>query len=152
MDVSPCVQVKARCEIKSARVAVVRRPLDILLTDLVVHAPAAVDELELSVGDESSHDLLHLRRLSLPPHLEEGLLDVDELSICIELQLLHDGVEDVAHGRVLNRIVRAQIVLVNGLQPAWTRTAEGKANATKSWAERQRRNNERELGVESSGR
>lgn len=92
--------------------------LSLLLTDLVVHAPAAVDELELPIGDQSSHDLLHLRRLSLPPHLEECLLDVDELSLGVELQLLHHGVEDVAHGRVLNRIVRAQIVLVDGLQPA----------------------------------
>lgn len=109
---------ESEMESTRASVAVVRRPLDLLLTDLVVHAPAAVDELELSIGDQSSHDLLHLRCLPLPPHLEERLLDIDELSIGVELQLLHHGVEDVAHGRVLNRIVRAQIVLVNGLQPA----------------------------------
>ena len=29
-----------------------------------------------------------------------------------------DGVEDVAHGGVLDRVVRARVVLVDGLQPA----------------------------------
>jgi hypothetical protein len=50
---------------------------------LVVHGPATVDELELTLLHELDDAIVHRRGLLQPPADEESNLDVDELAIGI---------------------------------------------------------------------
>ena len=60
---------------------------------LIVHAPAAIGELELRVLDQCGGDrALGVARL-LPPAREEGRLDVDEPAVRVGCQVLHDRVD-----------------------------------------------------------
>ena len=77
---------------------------------LIVHAPAAVGELELRVLDQRGGErALDVARL-LPPAREEGRLDVDEPPVRIGRQVLHDRVD-----REVDLLLE---VLVDGHLPA----------------------------------
>ena len=85
---------------------------------LVVHAPAAIDELEPALVDEPPDDGLHLVALLEPPLLEEGHLDVDESLLPIHQQLRNHRVEDVLDAGVTEALLRPVKVLVHRLEPA----------------------------------
>ena len=70
---------------------------------LVVHAPPAVDELELLGGHEVAHKIATVVGRLLPPACEEGNLHVDELPVRIARERIHDRVYDIVHilGKVL---------------------------------------------------
>jgi len=80
---------------------------------LVVHAPAAVGELEPALGHQAPRECPALGRELAPPTLEEGLLDVGEGARGVALEARDDRVDDVADARVLDRVVRAGEVLVD---------------------------------------
>ena len=60
-----------------------------------MHAPRAVDELELAAGDQPLGDVAPRVRLLVPPAREEAGLDVDEVAHRVLLELVDDGVDDV---------------------------------------------------------
>ena len=66
----------------------------LLLLRTDVHAPASVDELELSVGHDSVELLQLLRAESAPPSLEEGLLAVREAALRVLSESEQNAVED----------------------------------------------------------
>ncbi len=90
---------------------------DVVRRRLVVHAPAAVDKVELAARNERLRRRLARRRELAPPPLEEGLLDVRELARRVLRERRHHRVEDHPHVRVLDRVVRAAEVLVDRLEP-----------------------------------
>lgn len=78
---------------------------------------------------------LHLFILLVPPAPEIGNLDVSEAALGVVLgwpvserygiearrrthEAARDGVEDVLHSGVLDRVVRSVVVLIDGLKPA----------------------------------
>ena len=71
--------------------------LDIKRRCLVVHAPSAVDELELPTRDEVLHYRLLRLRLRFPPSGEEPDLDVNEAAVRVVLEARYDSVDDVIH-------------------------------------------------------
>ena len=75
-----------------------------------MHAPRAVDELELAAGDQGLGDVAPVVRLLVPPASEEAGLDVDEMAHRVLLELVDDGVDDIVHLR--------EKVLVDGHLPA----------------------------------
>mmetsp|Transcript_3649 Transcript_3649/g.15210 ORF Transcript_3649/g.15210 Transcript_3649/m.15210 type:complete len:410 (-) Transcript_3649:67-1296(-) len=83
----------------------------------VVHAPAAVGKLNLSVLDILSPLGLGVRVLLAPPALEEALLDVEEAAVRVLGELVRHCVQDVLHARKLDGVVVAGQVLLVGLQP-----------------------------------
>ncbi len=66
---------------------------------------------ELSSGDKFLRDRLRGSRLTRVPQLEEGLLDVDEVTSRILLQLLNHRVDHIVHGGMLDAVVRAEEIL-----------------------------------------
>ena len=84
--------------------------LDVVGRGFVVHAPAAVDKLELPVCDELCKALLGGLAALHPPALKEAGLNVDELAVWVFFQARHDRVQDVVD--VLG------VVLVDGDEPA----------------------------------
>eukprot|EP01043_Picozoa_sp_COSAG02_P014961 COSAG02_NODE_625_length_19372_cov_14.475355_10_plen_363_part_00 len=69
--------------------------LDVVRARLVVHAPRAVDELELPILDERPSHVAAGIVLLVPPAREEPGLDVDEVALWILDELVNDGVHDV---------------------------------------------------------
>lgn len=90
---------------------------DVVRRGLVVHAPAAVDKLEAVLRDEHANGRLHLLVLLAPPSLEEPLFDVDKAAVRVRHKLRDHRIEDVLDARVLDAVVEAHQVLVNGFQP-----------------------------------
>ena len=90
---------------------------------LVVHAPAAVDELELPRRDQLLRERLRLGVGLGPPALEESLLDVDELAVRVPGQLLDDRADDVLH---LSLHIAAQCGVTGGVarQPPMVATRQ----------------------------
>ena len=78
----------------------------------------AVHKVQLAVCHQAAHNVLRLVRLVVKPPREERHLDVGEAAVRVLLQL-HDGrVQHVLHPRMLDGVVRSQVILVDGLQPA----------------------------------
>ena len=71
--------------------------VDVVRSRLVVHAPAAVGELELAVGHQLLHLVLLLGRLLLPPAAEESRLDLHVGTVRVLLQHLRHGVQGALH-------------------------------------------------------
>ena len=84
---------------------------------LVMHAPPSVDEGELAVLHQRAADRAHRFVLLPPPPLEEGLLDVSKLTVRVLCKGEDDAVDDPANPGVLDGVVGAAVVLVDGLQP-----------------------------------
>mmetsp|Transcript_26067 Transcript_26067/g.85680 ORF Transcript_26067/g.85680 Transcript_26067/m.85680 type:complete len:311 (-) Transcript_26067:121-1053(-) len=82
---------------------------------LVVHAPSAVDKLQLAARNKLLHGRLPSRRLLAPPPLEKGNLRVREAPILILLQLIDHRVQYALHARILNLRLCANVVLVHRL-------------------------------------
>ena len=79
--------------------------IQIMCRGLIVHAPAAVQEFELTIRDELLH--IRTRRISLiaPPDLKELLFDIYECTRRIFQQLFDGSVENVFHGGMLDTVV-----------------------------------------------
>eukprot|EP00964_Phaeocystis_antarctica_P118442 scaffold82230_cov73-Phaeocystis_antarctica.AAC.2 len=92
--------------------------VDVVRRRLIVHAPAAVDKLQLPRPHEPPRERLDLRCLLRPPTLEEGLFRVDELALGVLGQRADHRVEDVPNARVLDAVVLPSVVLIDRLQPA----------------------------------
>ena len=73
-------------------------------SSLIVHGPATEVELELAVLNELTDLVLDVVTLFIPPSLEEGLLDIGELSGGVGLEGSDNGVENVSD--LLERIGR----------------------------------------------
>lgn len=73
-------------------------------SSLIVHGPATEVELELAVLDELTDLVLDVVILLIPPSLEEGLLNIGELSGGVGLEGSDNGVENVSD--LLERIGR----------------------------------------------
>ena len=71
--------------------------VDVVRGRLVVHAPAAVGELELAVFNQLLHPVLLLGRLLFPPATEESRLDLHVGTVGVLLQHLRHGVQGTLH-------------------------------------------------------
>ena len=78
-----------------------------------MHAPPAVDELELPACNEAMHGRLHLRGLLTPPTLEEGLLNIREAAIGVGEELADRGGDNGLHIAASNVLGAANVILVN---------------------------------------
>jgi hypothetical protein len=110
---------------------------------LVMHAPPSVDEGELAVLHQRAADRAHRFVLLPPPPLEEGLLDVSKLTVRVLCKGEDDAVDDPANPGVLDGVVGAAVVLVDGLQPGgrgWERNrkASGRRGWRRKWMEGRR--------------
>ena len=92
--------------------------INIVYRRLIVHAPAAIDELQSPLRHELPYRLLGLVGLVLPPPREEGLLAIYELAAGVGHQRCYGRVEDVLHAGLLERVVEAEVVLLERLEPA----------------------------------
>mmetsp|Transcript_521 Transcript_521/g.550 ORF Transcript_521/g.550 Transcript_521/m.550 type:complete len:222 (-) Transcript_521:59-724(-) len=84
---------------------------------LVVHGPAAVDELQLAVLHQGLHRLLHVVGLAVPPHSEEFDLHLRELPLRVINQSVHNSSDLHFYVRPLGAPVGSVEVLVDSLQP-----------------------------------
>lgn len=73
----------------------------------IMHAPSAVDELELPRRDELLHLRLLGRGLAHPPFLEKCLLHVNPLAVRVVQQRRDGRLDDAVDVRVLDRVVGA---------------------------------------------
>ena len=117
---------------------------------LVMHAPAAVDELPLAGRYKLLHVGPHRVALLPPPALEEGLLDVDELALRIALQSGDGRGEDMLYGCVLDVLVRADVVLVDGLEPAHIVVRVGDEMDSECTAQRQQCSRAQQANTETT--
>ena len=107
-------KLQSECHLIDDRVVVCGR--------FVVHTPPGIDELQLSVRYKLLHFLFHVRRLLVPPALEESDFYINEGFGWILDEKWHDGIQDILYTRMysgLECVVRAVIILVNRLQPAY---------------------------------
>ena len=133
-----------------------------------MHAPPSVDEGELAVLHQRAADRAHRFVLLPPPPLEEGLLDVSKLTVRVLCKGEDDAVDDPANPGVLDGVVGAAVVLVDGLQPGgrgweevWERVREGVRGTGRrvgggvggesGWKGDGRRGSERETGRRVGG-
>ena len=89
----------------------------IMRSSLIVHAPAGIDELESSFGDQGSDIALDFLSLLVVPHGEEFHLNIGELSCGVEHQLLNNGCQDQIDLSMLLTLVATNIILINSLEP-----------------------------------
>ena len=62
-----------------------------------MHAPCAVDELQLPVSDQCFGHIAPIIRLLIPPAGEEPSFDVNEMTFRILDELIHDGVNNIVN-------------------------------------------------------
>lgn len=86
-------------------------------SSFIVHAPAGVDKLKSSFGDQGPYITLDFLSLLVVPHGEELHLNISELSCGVGHQLLNNSRQDKVDLCMLLTLVSSNIILINSLEP-----------------------------------
>ena len=85
---------------------------------LVRHAPASIDELQLSISHNSLHLLLLLVSCRVPPPIKKGNLHNRKLVLRMFVQLTHYRIDSILHACKLSAHISSIEVVVDSLEPA----------------------------------
>ena len=91
----------------------------IMSARLIVHTPTRIHELESPLLHQLTYLVLECTSLVLPPHAEELHLDISESLVGISEQLIDHCVYDHVHVCLGYVLIRACVVLVYSLKPAY---------------------------------
>ncbi len=85
---------------------------------LIRHAPTAVDELQLFVSYKCLHPALLLVGGLVPPPVEEGHFDNDELVLGVLCEFSDHRVDDILHSCELNVVFGSVVILIDCFEPS----------------------------------